>query len=368
MDKQIEKLKGKHIVIMAGGTGGHIFPALSVAGALSEKGAIISWLGTKYGLEGKLVSAQYPIDYISARGLRNRGFVNHLLSPFQILLSVIQALYVLKKRRTKLVIGFGGYPAGAGGLASKIVGLPLIIHEQNAVPGVTNRLLSKFANKVLCAFPSSRFKNKKNLEVIGNPIRPEIHNIHAKVHDFYKHSLNVLVLGGSQGAKLLNEQLPLVLKSLPKGTCPYIWHQTGEKDHKKTIENYHNEGLIKDANIKVDAFIENIAEAYQWADIVVSRSGASTVSELAAAGLPAFFIPFPHATDDHQYHNAQFLVQAEAAICIRQQYFSPEKLAAFIRAMDLNRAALVKMSMHAKGVAKLDAIEKLLRSVAELIK
>ena len=368
MDKQIEKLKGKQIVIMAGGTGGHIFPALSVADALSKKGAIISWLGTKYGLEGKLVSAQYPIDYISARGLRNRGLRGKLFAPLQIMRSVFQALCILKKHHPKIVLGFGGYPAGPGGLASKIMRIPLIIHEQNASPGITNRLLSKVANKILCAFPTSSFKNQKALEVIGNPIRPEISAMHAKTHDFYKHNLNVLVLGGSQGAKLLNDTLPLVLKNLSKGTRPYIWHQTGEKDHPQTIKNYQDQNLAQNTYIKIEAFIDNIAEAYQWADIVVCRSGASTVSEVAAAGLPAFFIPFPHATDDHQYHNAQFLVQAEAAICIRQQYFSPEKLAAFIRAMDLNRGALVKMSKHAKGVAKLDAVEKLLQSVIKLIK
>ncbi|WP_119344481.1 undecaprenyldiphospho-muramoylpentapeptide beta-N-acetylglucosaminyltransferase [Facilibium subflavum] len=361
-------LKNKHIVIMAGGTGGHIFPALAVADALVKQGATVSWLGTSYGLEKKLVENRFPLDFLRIKGVRKKGLFKKLFMPFSLCGAILQAMWFLKKRKTKIVLGFGGYASGPGGLAAKILFIPLIIHEQNAKPGMTNKALAKFANQVLCAFPVKGFSRSKKVQVIGNPIRDEIRALHDKDHDFYKHMLNVLVLGGSQGAQRLNQALPMVLKNLPTGGQVNIWHQSGQGDYEATLMRYQEQGLDAHTVVKVTPFIDNMAEAYAWADIVVCRAGASTVSEVAAAGIPAFFVPFPHAVDDHQYHNAQFLVQAEAAVCIRESYFNAEKLAAFIRAMDLNRQRLVEMSSHGKGVAHLAATEHVVSWVNHLIK
>ena len=366
MNKRLNFIKGKHIMVMAGGTGGHIFSALSVANVLVQKGAIVSWLGTYYGLERKLVGNIYPINYIYTKSFHNCSLINKVLSPFRILFSIFQAIIILKKRHTQISIGFGSYPSGVGGLASKIMGIPLIIHEQNTIPGFTNYFLSKFSNKILCAFPSNKFKNKK-IDVIGNPIRKEIYQIYTRIHNFYRHNLHILVLGGSQGAKFLNDQIPLFLKNFQEVSDLCIWHQTGKNEYNNTIKNYRYYNLFKKLNIKIVSFINNMSEAYQWADIVISRSGALTVSEITIAGIPAFFVPFPYARKDHQYHNAQLLVEAKAAICIRQEDFSLKKLITFIRNVNLNRDILVKMSKNAKNLAKLNTIEKLLKSIEELV-
>ncbi len=362
---QKSDLLNQSILIMAGGTGGHIFPALAVADALRCEGAEVSWLGTEYGLEKKLLADRYPLFYLPVRGVRKKGLLKKLMLPFSLIHAVWQAMCVIRKQKVKVVVGFGGYAAGPGGLAAKLMRVPLIIHEQNARPGMTNKTMAKFARKVFCAFPTSAFTTKAELEVIGNPIRSEIKVLHSQAHDFYKHVLNVLVLGGSQGAKILNDAMPKFVKGLPVDACVNLWHQTGEKSFPETMVAYQALKLTYKCELKVEPFIEDMAYAYQWADMIVCRAGALTVSEVACAGVPAFFIPFEAAVDDHQYHNAQFLVQAEAAICMREQNFNAQKLIAFVRAMDMNRGRLESMSHHAKGVAKLDAVE---RMVAEIKK
>lgn len=348
---------------MAGGTGGHIFPALAVADELKRQDIMASWLGTEYGLETKLVAERYPLFYLSVRGVRKKGMLKKLGLPFSLSYAVLQAMRVIRKQKIKVVVGFGGYAAGPGGLAARLMRVPLIVHEQNARPGMTNKTLAKFARKVLCAFPTSAFKTKSTIEVIGNPIREEIKALHAQEHDFYKHVLNVLVLGGSQGAKILNDAMPEFVLGLPKDACVNLWHQTGERTYEETKNAYAAVCSDYTCDLKIEPFISDMAEAYQWADIVVCRAGALTVSEAACAGVPAFFVPFAQAVDDHQYHNAQFLVQAEAAICIREQNFNAQKLIAFVRAMDMNRGQLEKMSNHAKGVAKLDAVAKVMTEI-----
>ncbi|GGF95629.1 MULTISPECIES: undecaprenyldiphospho-muramoylpentapeptide beta-N-acetylglucosaminyltransferase [Cysteiniphilum] len=358
----------KHsVLIMAGGTGGHIFPALAVADELKRQNVEVSWLGTEYGLETKLVGERYPLFYLSVRGVRKKGMLKKLSLPFSLSYAVIQAMRVIRKQKVKVVVGFGGYAAGPGGLAARLMRVPLIIHEQNARPGMTNKTLAKFARKVLCAFPTSAFKTKSSIEVIGNPIRDEIKVLHEQKHDFYKHVLNVLVLGGSQGAKILNDAMPEFVRDLPKDACVNLWHQTGEKTYEETKEAYNSLSPDYKCELTIEPFISDMAAAYQWADIVVCRAGALTVSEVACAGVPAFFVPFAQAVDDHQYHNAQFLVQAEAAICIREQNFNAQKLMAFVRAVDMNRAELEKMSNHAKGVAKLDAVEKVVTEIKKYL-
>ncbi len=368
-------LDNKKIVIMAGGTGGHIFPALAVGDKLKSYGANIFWLGTEYGLESKIVTKHYPIDYLSILGVRKKGLIRKLTLPFSLAKSVFQAIRILKKRKAKVVIGFGGYASAPGGFAAKILRIPLIVHEQNAKAGVTNKSLAKIAKSVLCAFPTSSFGKTKKLKVIGNPVREEICQLQAVERDFYKHRLNVLILGGSQGAKAINDVIPALLKQLPEGGEINIWHQCGERAYEEVCSLYQTHqihmdkaGENEEIAVKVEPFIEDMAKAYRWADIAVCRSGALTVSELAAAAVPAFFIPFPYAVDDHQFHNAQFLVKAKAAECMRQEQFSADKLAAFIRVMDLDRKMLASMSEHAKGVAHIDATEKLVLEVVKWIK
>ena len=364
----LSHLRHKRILIMAGGTGGHIFPALAVADALEAQQAKVFWLGTEYGLETQLVSGKYPLLYLSARGVRKKGLMKKLVLPFSLLRSIWQAKRVIKKNKIDCVVGFGGYAAGPGGIAAKLMRVPLITHEQNVKAGMTNKSLAKFADCILCAFPTKSFKQMHKLEVVGNPVRSSICQMQVDSHDFYKHHLNVLVLGGSQGAKVLNDAVPQLFSQLPQAACVNIWHQTGEKGYEETKLNYEQLKNTSERHHVVTPFIEDMDKAYQWADIVVCRSGALTVSEISAAALPAFFVPFPYAVDDHQYHNAQFLVQAEAAVCIRQENFNIGKLAAFIRMMDLNRDKLKKMAMHAKGVAKVDATRKVLEHIVQYIK
>ena len=354
-------------MIMAGGTGGHIFPALVVADKLKHQGIKICWLGTKYGLETKLVAKHYPLFYLSVRGVRKKKIIKKLILPFSLGYAFFQAIRVMRKQKIKVVIGFGGYAAGPGGLAARFMNVPLIIHEQNASPGITNKTLAHFAHKVLCAFPTSAFKRKSVIEVIGNPIRNEIKALHHQEHNFYKHVLNVLVLGGSQGAKIFNETMPNFVRCLPKDACINLWHQTGEKSYEETKRAYEKIKSDYECDLIVEAFISDMAKSYQWADIVVCRAGALTVSEVACAGVPAFFVPFTQAVDDHQYHNAQFLVQAEAAICIREPNFNAQNLMMLIYMMDINRAQLEKMSDHAKSVAKLDAEEKVVTEIKKYL-
>lgn len=367
MDKQ-GKLGNRHIVIMAGGTGGHIFPALAIAEKAQEEGAGISWLGTRYGLETKLVSGDYPLDYLSVSGVRKKGGLRKLMLPFSLTKAILQAMIILKKRKADLVIGFGGYVSGPGGIAAKLLGIPLMIHEQNARAGLTNKVLAKLARKVLCAFPANSFAGWEKSAIVGNPVRREICDLHDRSHDFYKKYLNVLVLGGSQGAKALNEIIPCVLSALSETVQVNLWHQTGQNSHREVLALYRQHGLMPNQEtgkqgLKVVAFIEEMASAYHWADVVVCRSGALTVSELAVAGLPAFFVPFPYAVDNHQYYNAQFLVKAGAAVCVEQKDLSVKKLAGFIKKMHVDRAGLSAMSEKAKSTAFLQATEAVMKYI-----
>lgn len=364
---QQNNIENQKIMIMAGGTGGHIFCALAVANALEDEGAILCWLGTKYGLETKLIGQKYPLFYLPVRGVRKKGLIKNMTLPFKLVYAIYKAIRIIKEQKIKVVVGFGGYPAISGGLAACLIRVPLIIHEQNARPGITNRILAKFTRKVLCAFPTSMFKNKTKIKIVGNPIRNEIKTLYKEKHDFYKHGLNLLVLGGSQGAKILNELIPQFIMDLPKENCVNLWHQTGEQAYQKTQKAYHLISTNYSCNLRINSFISDIEEAYRWADVIICRSGALTVSELACAGLPALFIPFAKAVDNHQYYNAQFLVQVEAAMCMSEQSVSVQKLIAFVRMMDMNRNQLKKMSNNGKGVAKLDAVEKIVAEIKKYI-
>ncbi|MEY4718080.1 MAG: UDP-N-acetylglucosamine--N-acetylmuramyl-(pentapeptide) pyrophosphoryl-undecaprenol [Pseudomonadota bacterium] len=336
------------IVIMAGGTGGHVFPALAVAEEMRERGWEVSWLGTSQGLESRIVPAhQFDIDWLSVSGLRGKGFIFKVAALFNLMKACLQARRILKTRKPNLVLGMGGFVAGPGGLMAKWLGIPLVIHEQNRVPGTTNRWLMKLAaNKVLEAFPGS-FSPIANAVCTGNPLRQ---NFSSEIErDIWTtnsgRNLRVLIIGGSQGAKVLNDIVPECLATFENLD---IQHQTGSAMQPEVVQRYQNLNL----QAEVFAFIEDIEIAYRWADLIICRAGAMTVSEVSACGLPAIFVPLLHAIDDHQTANANYLVDAGAAIILPQPDLTPSNLRqALLQVM----TDLPNMSRAAKAMAKLNA-------------
>ncbi len=361
MDIDPEKFKNKKIVIMAGGTGGHVFPALAVARKLSSNGAIVFWLGTALGIEAKLIPQEFEIDYIKVKGLRNKGLVKKISFPFSLIHAVLQAKNILKKRKADLVIGFGGYASGPGGLAAYLSKIPLVLHEQNAIPGMTNKYLSKIAKVTLLAFDYRKFG--KNPKVVGNPLRSDIVQLAKQAKSFNQDKLNILVVGGSLGAKALNDIVPEALK-LMTGKNISVIHQSGEKLLDETNANYN--GLSID--YQVQKFIDDMSKAYEWADLIICRSGASTVSEVAAVGLPAIFVPYPHAVDDHQFYNAKFLVDSGAAICVRQSGLSADKLKKRLEDFLFHSEKLKDMSDKLKQLSILDSAERVMVEASNYIK
>jgi len=329
----------KRIVIMAGGTGGHIFPALAVAQFLQTQGWQVSWLGTKAGLESRVIpEAGIEIDWLSVSGLRGKGILSKVTAVFKLAKSCAEARKILKQRKPDVVLGMGGFVAAPGGLIAKMLKIPLIIHEQNRVVGTTNRLLAKIAAKVLQGFPNS-FAPKFNAICTGNPLRKSFVDA-IKQKNSNNEVLKILIVGGSQGAKALNENVPNAIElfaSPPfqggRGGCD-VRHQTGTAMQNEVAETYKKLNL----NAEVNAFIEDMAEAYSWADLVICRAGAMTVSEVAAMGIPAIFIPLPNAIDDHQTANAKYLTEAGAAILVKQRDLTAENLAQQIETLCGNLA------------------------------
>lgn len=342
------------VLIMAGGTGGHVFPALAAARVLRERGFEPVWLGTKKGLEAKLVPpAQIEIEWISMSGLRGKGAATLLLAPFKVAMAIWQSLQVIRRRKPVVVLGAGGFVAGPGGVAAWLTRRPLVIHEQNAVAGMTNRMLSHLARRVLEAFPSS-FPSGTRAEQVGNPVRREIAALAppAQRFDARQGPLRMLVIGGSQGAAKLNAAVPAALATIDVASRPVVIHQAGERHIDVARQTYEKHGVKAD----VRAFINDMAEAYSWADVVVCRSGALTVSELAAAGLPAIFVPFAAAVDDHQTLNAKFLVDAQAGISIAERDLTPERLSQELKKLlSGGREQLKAMAIRARSVAITDA-------------
>lgn len=347
-------MKRRTVLIMAGGTGGHVFPALAAARVLRERGYEPVWLGTQRGLEAKLVPPQQiEIEWITVSGLRGKGVTTWLLAPFKLSLAIWQSLRVMRRRRPAVVLGAGGFVSGPGGVAAWLTRRPLVIHEQNAVAGMTNRLLARIARRVLEAFPAS-FPPAARAERVGNPVRREIAAIPAPQQRFAHRSgpLRLLVFGGSQGAARLNAVVPAALAMVDASSRPTVIHQAGERHLAQARELYAKHNVQAD----VRAFIDDMAEAYSWADLVVCRSGALTVSELAAAGLPAIFVPFAAAVDDHQTLNAKFLVDAQAGVSIAEKELTPVRLADELqRLIQAGRAKLLDMAARARSVAITDA-------------
>lgn len=336
------------IVIMAGGTGGHVFPALAVAEEMRRRGWQVSWLGTRKGLESRVVPAHdIEIDWLPVTGIRGKGWLSKFTALWHLLQACLQSRRILKQRRPDVVLGMGGFVAGPGGLMAKWLGIPLVVHEQNRVPGTTNRWLVKLAaGKVLEAFPGS-FPAKAGAVCTGNPLRSAfVEDIDKPVwsSEEQRH-LRILVLGGSQGAKVLNENLPAALVQLADVD---IKHQTGAAMQAEVQANYEKLGMAAE----VTAFIDDMATAYRWADLIICRAGAMTVSEVAACGLPAIFVPLPHAIDDHQSANARYLADAGAALILPQPELNINNLHQLIeQAMN----SLPAMSRVAKSLARPDA-------------
>ena len=356
----------KTILVMAGGTGGHIFPGLAVADELKAKGWQIHWLGTADKMEAQIVPAHgYDISFITISGLRNKGLWRLFLLPYTLIKSVLQARKVIKTIKPDVVLGMGGYASAPGGIAAWLSKVPLIIHEQNAAAGMSNRLLARFANKVCCAFPQA-FAGNINAEVVGNPLRSTIGQGTTFVNkedeiSQSKSSLqskNILVVGGSLGAQVLNEVVPCSYSKLFVNDHSYkIWHQTGAGKKEKVDTLYSAQSVDMDS-IKVTEFIKDIAAAYEWADIVICRAGALTVSELAMAATPAIFIPLPHAVDDHQTKNALYLVDRGAARLLPQPLFNEQSLYALIVELFDSPITLESMRKAALSAANNDAREK----------
>lgn len=310
------------VLVMAGGTGGHVFPALAVAKELQKLGVKIHWLGTQNGIEADLIpAAGIELHNISIKGLRGKGVVGLLAAPFKIIKAIVQAKKVIKEIKPQVVVGFGGYVTGPGGVAAKLAGVSLIIHEQNAIAGLTNKLLAKISNKVLQAFPNTLSQAK----TVGNPVRDTLVQLAEPSERINTATteLNVLVVGGSLGAVAINNTVLAAMQSMANDKRPQLWHQVGKHNIDAMQAAYADAGV----QAKVVPFIDDMTAAYEWADLVVCRAGALTVAEVAAAGCAALFVPFPFAVDDHQTANANYLVTDNAALMIQQTDLTASLLA-----------------------------------------
>jgi UDP-N-acetylglucosamine--N-acetylmuramyl-(pentapeptide) pyrophosphoryl-undecaprenol N-acetylglucosamine transferase len=342
------------ILVMAGGTGGHVYPALAVARALQAHAQDVVWLGTRRGLEGRVIpAAGIEVEWINIRGLRRKGFMALLVAPLQLAWALLQAISVILRRRPAAVLGMGGFVSGPGGLAAWLTRRPLVIHEQNAVAGLTNRLLARLARVVLQAFPGS-FNPSVGAETVGNPVREDIAAVAAPALRYGKRQgpLRLLVLGGSQGSLALNRTVPAALAKLPAAQRPVVRHQSGALTIEAARAAYTEQGIAAE----LTAFIEDMAAAYAWADLVVCRSGALTVAEICAVGLPALFVPYPGAVDDHQTANARPLADAGAAVIIDESMLSAEVLAMTLRDWLSERAELQAKAEKARALAKPSAL------------
>ncbi|WP_263142357.1 undecaprenyldiphospho-muramoylpentapeptide beta-N-acetylglucosaminyltransferase [Pseudomonas sp. RIT-PI-AD] len=339
-----------NVLIMAGGTGGHVFPALACAREFQARGYRVHWLGTPRGIENDLVpAAGLPLHLIQVSGLRGKGWKSLFKAPFQLVRALLQARRVMGELRPVCVLGMGGYVTGPGGLAAKLKGAPLVIHEQNAVAGTANRSLAPFATRICEAFPDT-FANSDRRRTTGNPVREELF-IDSAREALAGRRPHLLILGGSLGAEPLNRLLPEALAKLPAEHRPTIFHQAGKRHDHSTAARYRELGI----EAEVAPFIEDMAKAYAWADLVVCRAGALTVSELAAAGLPSFLVPLPQAIDDHQSRNAEYLAKEGAAFLLPQHATDADRLAAQLTEVLMQPEKLEAMGVIARRLAKPDA-------------
>ena len=334
------------VLIMAGGTGGHVFPALAVAEQLMAAGVAVAWLGTRNGLEARVIPPTgIPVYWIRVSGLRGKGLLRKLVAPFVLLWALLQALWLLLRIRPLAVLGMGGFVTGPGGMMAWLLRRPLLIHEQNAVAGLTNRLLAPLAKSVMEAFPGSL----KNALHTGNPVRASLLAAATEKSMPGQRKPRLLVVGGSLGASVFNETVPGVLARLGSGH-PEVWHQTGLKHLQATQQAYRHAG----AEARIEAFIDDMAAAYQWADLVLCRAGAMTIAELAVMGVASVLVPYPYAVDDHQTGNARYLSAAGAAVLIPQPEFTEQRLAEALQLIS-DPEKLQQMGRRARQLARPDA-------------
>ena len=346
------------IVIMAGGTGGHVFPALAVADNLRQRGERVVWFGTRAGIEARVVpEAEFAIEWLDVQGLRGKGIAALALAPFRLLRACWQALRMLRRNRPRAVLGMGGFVAGPGGLMAWLLRIPLYLHEQNSIVGLTNRILSRLATRSYVAFPRAA-ESLPRSECIGNPLRADFEGLEGPAKALQARRgapLQLLVVGGSLGAAALNRILPEAIACLDNEHRPSVRHQCGER-HRDACERNYRAARVK---AEVVSFIGDMREAYVWADLVVCRAGALTVAEITAVGRAAVFIPFPYAVDNHQYHNARYLEQAGAAQIMLESDISAESLALKLQFFQQNRDVLIEMAQKARGLHRPDAAARL---------
>ena len=344
------------VTILAGGTGGHIFPGLAVAHALRARGAQVGWLGADGGMETRLVPQHgVAIDTIAVKGLRGKGIATMLSAPLRVLRAVRDAARVLRLRKPDAVVSFGGYAAGPGGIAARIAGIPLLVHEQNRAAGMTNKVLAKFARQVLVGFPQT-FAGET---LVGNPVRAQIAEVAPPAQRDFHHggALRLLVLGGSQGARALNNAVPQAVAAL--GLPVDVLHQAGEKLLDDARKAYADAGVAA----RVEPFIADMAEAYAWADLVVCRAGALTLAELCAVGVGSVLVPFPQAVDDHQTRNAEYLVERGAAVLLPQTEQLAARLQQALADLSADPGKRLAMAQAARGLARPDAAQRVAEAV-----
>jgi UDP-N-acetylglucosamine--N-acetylmuramyl-(pentapeptide) pyrophosphoryl-undecaprenol N-acetylglucosamine transferase len=354
----------KRVLIMAGGTGGHVFPGLAAAHYFRDRGVEVHWLGTSHGLEARIIPEHnIPLHIIAISGLRGKGIKPLVTAPFRILAAVWQAVRVMRTVNPDVVIGMGGFVSGPGGIASWLTRRPLVIHEQNAKAGLTNKLLARVARCVLQGFPGA-FADSKKVTTVGNPVRTEIENIEAPASRLPsdRKPFRLLVLGGSLGAKALNEIVPLTMAMLAVDIRPDVLHQAGDRHFEDTKKLYESKGM----HANVVPFVKDMAEVYSWADMVLCRAGALTVAELCAVGLGAIFVPFPHAVDDHQTANADFMVRHDAAMCVQQKDLTEERLADIVEQFALSPARRLAMAEAAYRLRHIHVTKKIYEICEEI--
>ena len=339
------------ILITAGGTGGHVYPGLAVARALIAQNIPVIWMGTPKGLEARVIpEAGIAMAWLNVAGVRGKGLMTLLVAPINLTRALIQSIGIMRKHKPAAVLGMGGFVAGPGGLVAALMGRPVIIHEQNAVAGLTNKLLSKVCRRVLEGFPGT-FPASDKVLATGNPVRLDIANLPeptermtARVHE----PLHILIVGGSLGAQALNSLVPQALARLTLAQAPLVKHQAGVKHIEDAQQQYAKAGV----NAEVMPFIEDMAAAYAWADLIICRAGALTIAEVAAAGIAAILIPFPHAVDDHQTANAHYLADKGAAVLVQQRDLDADKLTILLQSLVSDRSQLLQMAQAARQLAK----------------
>ncbi|HFC92376.1 MAG TPA: undecaprenyldiphospho-muramoylpentapeptide beta-N-acetylglucosaminyltransferase [Leucothrix mucor] len=358
------------ILITAGGTGGHVYPGLAVARALIKQDIPVVWMGTHKGLEARVIpAAGIEMAWLDVNGLRGKGLMTLLAAPVKLIKALFQSIGIMRKHRPVAVLGMGGFVAGPGGLVASLMGIPVVIHEQNAVAGLTNKLLSKFSKKILegfpQTFPKSATATKQNkIIAIGNPVRKEITAIAPPEKRLAGRdsAIRLLIIGGSLGAQALNEIVPQALAELGENIRPKVRHQAGKGKDATTQADYKAVGV----DALVTPFIEDMSEAYEWADLIICRAGALTIAEVAAAGLASILVPYPYAVDDHQTANGAYLSDNGAAILMQQTEFNKDSASKVLQSLLTDREKIVSMSIKARKLAKPTATDEVAAICAQL--